>query len=216
MARITCPSYGKHQCFLGSTGTGKSELALKEIDYFKHYVIVDTQESIIKKDATYYSDPRAVIKNLSKKAHIVYRPKACFRNKLVWNWFFQQLNDSSHNQRGKIHPLIIFIDEIYQIGYGPSIPSSIPQGLATCRQRHISYWIATQRPTNIPIPILTECTNLIVFYLKREDDKKYVASFGSNKTELLDAQLTLTKDLHNFIILSANDSGYQAYPAIKL
>ena len=215
MGDVKCPEYGIHQQFLGATGTGKSVLALKMIDFY-NYVIIDTQWSINKPDATYYSDPRAVIKNLRKKSKIIYRPKAIFKTKAIWNWFFAQLNDSSINQRGKIHKRVIYIDEIYHIGYGISFPQSIPQGLTTCRQRKISYWIASQRPKNIPIPIMTEATNIYIFFLSSEDDNKYIASFGKNKKDMLQVLEVLTKEQHNFICSSPCDGTFKLFPPIKL
>jgi energy-coupling factor transporter ATP-binding protein EcfA2 len=46
MSKLELPEYGKHIVFLGTTGSGKSQMAQALLPYYEKYLVIDTQDSI--------------------------------------------------------------------------------------------------------------------------------------------------------------------------
>jgi len=171
---IKLPEYGEHIVFAGTTGAGKSYLAQEMLKKFDKTFIIDTQDSL-SISATKVDSPKGLKLKLFWFKKIRYVPKPEYMNSECWNYVFRTLLESSTKKRQK--PRIIYIDEIYHVGYGASFPTWLPKAITTGRQRKLSFWISTQRPSQIPMPILSECTRFYVFYLGYEDDIKKLAKF---------------------------------------
>jgi hypothetical protein len=187
MAIITLPRYGEHLAFLGTTGSGKSVLAEQLLNRFENYFAIDTQNSLTLPGSVKITNPKNLSLKLKWYKKIRYVPSPDYMNREAWNFVFYQLSASSSKQKPK--PRIVYIDEIYHTGYGASFPQELPKLATTGRQKKLSLWISTQRPSMIPIPLLTECKRLYVFYLKYTEDIKKIGKLARG--------ITLTKELED-------------------
>ena len=215
MATITLPEYGQHLVYAGTTGSGKTELARTMLRPYESWFVIDTQDSLGEKLPKHHviTDPHLLPQKLIWFKKIRYAPKGEYRNTSTWNYVFQTLNYSS--KKKKPRKRIVYIDEIYHVGYGTSFPRWLPTAITTARQKGISYWISTQRPSMIPIPVMSETTRIYIFFLKYEEDIKKMAKFSRNKNELMKAMLEQTLD-HSFIEVDQMTGEFRHLPPIKL
>lgn len=198
---ITLLNYGKHMAIVGSTGSGKTYLADNLLNFYNHWLYIDTQDAFEHDEAkivTNLPDLRAEI--VRKREKIIYKPEMNYRHKLAWEALFRLIDASSQKKRK--NPRIVYIDEIYHIGYGAAFPNALAQSITTARQKGISYWVGAQRPVAIPKPILTEASRIYAFYLTSEDDIMRVATFSRGRKEVFEKIYNLERN-HSFIEIDA-------------
>ena len=201
---IRPPDYGKHIIFLGSTGSGKSFLAKRLLRYYEKYFVFDMQENFDIKDnaVRYYKKPSDVINAIKRYVHkIVYQPNMEYHEIDINNYIIKTIVESSKPK--KIKERILYIDEIYHLGYQNSFPSYLARGFALARQKKISLWVATQRPKNIPTNVLTEASRIYIFSLSKLDDIKYISEFApaGREKELQEVIRNLKREEYKFIEL---------------
>lgn len=194
MGVIKLPDYGQHLVFAGTTGAGKSYLAQEMLKKFDSYFAIDTQDSL-SLNAVKIDNPKTLKLKLMVFKKIRYVPKPEYLHVSWWNYVFKSILETSTKKKPK--PRIIYIDEIYHIGYGAGFPAWLPKAITTARQRKLSFWISTQRPSQIPMPVLSECARFFIFYLGYEEDIKKLAKF-CRKGDLKDALMGLEYD-YSFI-----------------
>jgi len=212
MRILKLPNYGQHIAFVGATGSGKTYLASRMLKYYDSYFLIDTQDSL-DLGGKLVREPNRLAWWLRLYDQIRYVPKPEYLDAVYFNYVFKQLLESSSKKRKR--PRVIYIDEIYHIGYGAGFPIWLPKSITTARQRGISFWIAAQRPRNIPGPVLSEASKIYVFYLNKEDDIKYISSFARMDKRLLEKALYEQEDDFSFIEVDARKGIWQKYPKIK-
>lgn len=213
MAKVLeLPEIGRHIVLVGTTGSGKSWLAETMLPRYESYFAIDSQDSLeIPGKRIAAPDYLKILLPLYKRLH--YVPKPEFLERDVFNFIFRTLLDSSSKKRP--HPRVIYIDEIYHVGYGTAFPSWLPKAITTARQRKLSFWISTQRPRQIPIPIFSEAAKIYVFFLAKEDDCKLISTFArSDKKELFDTLLHQQDDF-SFIEIDCRKGTWEKFPKIK-
>lgn len=206
---IKLPEYGEHLVFVGSTGSGKTYLAERMLERFDRFVAIDTQNSLDLAESRTVSTPAQLSSSLRWYKRIKYVPALAQRDRTQWNNVFAMLDSSSAKR--KPSERIVYIDEVYHLGYGASFPIWLPRAITTARQKKISYWISTQRPKMIPMPVLTESSKIYAFYLSREDDIQYLAGFARNdKEKLVEALLSMEND-YSFICIDVRSGTWRKY-----
>jgi len=140
-------------------------------------------------------------------------PRDEWMRKEAFDFVFRAFLDSSHKKSPR--PRVCYIDEIFHIGYGMSFPTWLPRGMTTARQRKLSFWISTQRPRMIPGPVLTEAARIIVFYLSKWDDMKFLAGFSRDNPKALLQALQQQQDDYSFIVIDVRKGTFKKYPAIR-
>ena len=215
MYAIKIPDYGKHIMFLGSTGSGKSYLAEKMLERVKRYFIFDTQDIFDFDKSKIVTKPSEAVKAIEKNINrIIYKPHRKYQTREINEIIINALLDSSTRKHKK--PRVIYIDEIFHLGYERSFPSALPIGLAISRQRGLSFWISTQRPKLIPTNILSEVSYIFCFFLSKRLDIEYLAdNIRADKKQFINDSLTMKKENYNFILLDQNNGVYDIYPKIK-
>lgn len=214
---LSLPALGKHCCFLGQTGSGKSELAQQMINAHRGVRIfsIDTDGCVTIKGAKIVHSPREAKFWFNFYDKLVYRPRREYNEREVWEELFEWLCSTS--KPSKPNPMIIHINEIYRLGYGANFPQALPVAMATARKRKISLYIETQRPKAIPVPVLTEASRIFVWILRREDDRKYLNGYigGDDRKSFLSALNNQEKDF-SFIAIDGDSGLWEKYPPLLL
>lgn len=213
MQVLELPDYGNHLAFLGATGSGKTVLAESMLTRFDRYIAIDTQDGM-DVDGLTVTRPEVLGFSIPLFPRIRYVPDMEYLHKDVWNWVLWKILDSSTKRRPR--PRIIYIDEIYHLGYGQSFPDYLPKSLTTARQRRLGYWISTQRPRQIPVPVLSEASRIFVFYLNNEDDIRYISGFArTDKKGFFDALREQKLD-HSFIEIDNRRGTWRQMPKLQI
>ena len=211
---IKIPDYGQHLLFAGTTSSGKSQLALELLKQFNSYFVIDTQDSLILPGSTKITSPKMLKQKLQFFKKIRYVPSGEYRTKAYWNYIFKTLSDSSSKKKPR--PRIIYIDEIYHLGYGVNFPNWIPIMATTGRQRKLSLWISSQRPSMIPIPTMSECTRFYLFYISYDEDITKMSKFVRKDKRGLIQELNQIELDYSFIEVDRIRGEWRKMPKIKL
>lgn len=205
---IKLPELGQHLVFCGTTGSGKSYFAKKLMEKFDRYFIFDTHGTF-KIDGVSVSTPKNLIQKLKGFDRIRYTPDFDYRTKDFYNYVIKKLViDKAGKKR------IIYIDEIFHLGFGISFPDWISRGISTARQRQTSFWIASQRPSNIPMAVLTEATKIYCFYLSYEEDINKLSLFVRDSKNFKEAMKDLKYD-YSFIEIDRIKGTWVKYPKLE-
>ena len=152
---------------VGTTGSGKTTLAQSLLAPQRDVVIVDPKHMFEMKGATIAKDFRELMR-WPGPAPIIYRPTLpeCKTGlPWFWGWLWER-------QR-----TIAYVDEVMAI----TPPTKLPDLFAMCvqmgRQKEIGVWCATQRPSRIPIPLLSESEHTFTFRLRHPADLKRMAEY---------------------------------------
>lgn len=214
MSTLYTPKNGQHVLFCGSTGSGKSELAQQIMQFAPRSFSIDTQDSLEKIQGRELSDPHNLPGKLKRNDFILYKPTSQYRTKDWWNYIFLCLSASTSKK--KPIPRWVYIDEIYHLGYGNYFPRELPITFTTARQRHLSMLVSTQRPRQIPQPVITEVSYIYVFYLARYEDRKTIAEYSrGNKKDAMKALDSLQKD-YSFIQINTATGEWDIFPPVKI
>ena len=215
MGTLQIPPYGQHVLFLGTNGSGKSMLAEKMLQKVANFFAVDTQDGLDIVGTRIRSPDDWRLNFLTHYPRIHYVPDPEHLERPIWDTLFRKLLNSSSKR--KKHSRVMYIDEIYHIGYANSFPSWLSKSITTGRQKGLSYWISTQRPRMIPPELITEASLIFVFCLSKFDDKKFISSYAREEPkELMDALQKLRLDDHDFICINNRTGEWNHFSPIKL
>lgn len=205
---VTLPKYGEHICFCGTTGSGKTYLAEKMLNNYKNIFAFDTHGTLEIPNSFKITNPHTLLLKVFLHSKIRYSPKIDYRTKKWYNYVIKILMTSNLGKEK-----IIYIDEIYHLGYGASFPDWLARGISTARQRKTSFWISSQRPTNIPMSILTESTKIYCFYLSYEEDIKKLALFVRDTNNFKKEMMKLKYD-YSFIEIDRIKGEWKKFPKL--
>jgi len=149
----------------GTTGSGKSELE-KALLTNRHNVVVHDPKAEFELDkARYVTNPHNLGDlRVGDPRPIIYQPEPHYNNyetnDMFFRWVYYRKNTT------------LAIDELtaaFRLGAPNTwLTACIVQG----RSRHISMFALTQRPSKIPIEILSESTHRFMFEMEWMDDVK--------------------------------------------
>lgn len=174
---ITLPRYDKRTAIIGSTGSGKTQLAIWLLStrdfHVRPCVIFDFKgdeliEAINPLEINVYGNPP------KKPGLYVVRPIPERDDKAVteflWKCWAQE-------------ELILYFDEMYMLGNrNPALNACLTQG----RSKHIEMIMLTQRPVWTSKFVFSEANFFAVMNLTLEDDRKFVSGYvGGTEINLL-------------------------------
>jgi hypothetical protein len=177
MTDIQLPRYDKRTAVIGSTGSGKTQLAvwLLSIRDFDHrpWVIFDFKgdeliEAINPLEISIFGNPP------NKPGLYVVRPIPELHDKAVTDFLWKCWRQGS---------IGLYVDEGYMLGNrNPALNACLTQG----RSKHIEMIILSQRPVWMSKFVFSEANFFAVMNLTLADDRKFVSSYlGGQRVELL-------------------------------
>lgn len=155
--------------FVGTTGSGKSELAKHFLARLNRVLVIDPKHTF-KLDGFRRAKqlPFDALGFVNRDFKIIYRPR------LADDFHLAQLI----YKLGKMRHATVYVDELSTLAEQFQQTTTMLADLArTGRERHISIWSAIQRPRWVPRIFLTEAENVFQFKLRSEDDRKYMSGF---------------------------------------
>lgn len=163
--------------FVGATGSGKTTLAKALLWRQPHVAVLDPKRTFVmppEANATITDDPEVVLA-WEGPDMIVYRPGAeLLTDPESADWFFWWAYERGNT--------LIYVDEASMVTRG----TDPPRGYAACiqlgRERGVGTWHATQRPSRVPIVLLSESEHLFVFRLRHPADADRVAEYSDPAT----------------------------------
>jgi len=191
---------------VGKTRTGKTTLARQLLEPYQQVIVHDAKGTIgpHPSDTSYwpgYYLCRGLGElDVARKYHsrLIYRPTFAESRSLVdQDAFFRFI----FNRRNTI----VYVDEVYllcvQLGRAPDMYlACIQQG----GERRVGVWSSTQRPTRIPLQIISEAEHCYVFNLRLWRDRKRMEEEWGIPRE---AQGAL-KGTHQFLYAGEGMEGY--------
>lgn len=177
---ITLPRYDKRTAIIGSTGSGKTQLAvwlLSTRDFkSRPWIIFDFKGDDLIEDIERFGAQEINVYGPPPKKPGIYivRPIPERDDKAVQDFLWAIW------ARGSIG---VYIDEGYMLGArNPALNACLTQG----RSKHIEMMILSQRPVWMSKFVFSESNFFAVMNLTLEDDRKYVSGYvGGEKINLL-------------------------------
>lgn len=161
-------------CFVGKTGSGKTQLAKRLCLEFNSVLILDFKHTIRIPGIEITSDP-ARLKNLGVEfPHIIFR--------IPYEWEAEQL-DALFKWAFTRENTLVYIDEGYSVGTASSFPKWLKIIAVQGREKHVALWTLFQRPRGVPVFLVSEAEHLFVFYLNRPEDRQYIEEMAESRID---------------------------------
>jgi ABC-type oligopeptide transport system ATPase subunit len=204
---FTFPSLNTRTVLVGQTGCGKTTVARALLQFYQYVFVYDVKGMMRPQEWPLFAfvktfDELRKAARQQKNGEFVY-PKIVFQprfeelpdetNLAPADRFFQYVYLRRHT--------VVYVDEVYGVTSNRKIPSYLKAILTRGRERGITAFMATQRPTEIPQFILSEAENFYVFKLQMPQDKKRIEEIKGIPTEQIDS-------LKKYEFLIANESEY--------
>ncbi len=154
--------------FLGSTGSGKTQLAKFFLEKLNRVVVIDPKHTF-KLDGFKKGWTPPSFKNDFK---LIVRPKRSEDERL----------DELFLKLFKMGNVTIYCDEMATLSdFFPESTRTLEDIARTGREKRVALWSAMQRPRGCPKVFLTESEVFFCFNLRAEEDRKYVQTFAGDE-----------------------------------
>ena len=159
---------GLHSAIIGMTGSGKSELSKRLVVNTSRLCVIDSKGEYELPGLPVYSDVRRIKRD--KPDRFIYRPTAGnFSNLQMYDelleWVFNR------------PPFRVCLDELRGIMQGKKFPHHLEVIYCMGRSRNVCCTGTFQRPSALPLFMLSEATQFYAFRLTLADDIKRVSTF---------------------------------------
>lgn len=152
--------------FVGKTGTGKTTLAKSLMYGQDNVVILDPKHTFELPEAKWKHTTYTKMSQLRKHpdaSTAIYRP------------LLQEMTDNGCDEffywafeRGNT---LVYVDEAIAVTNGSRIHPGYRTVIQLGREKNVGCWSATQRPKNVPFPLMTESEHYFVFRLASREDR---------------------------------------------
>ncbi len=160
------PGMTDRAAFVGQTGSGKTTLA-QEVCRLRPWVVALDPKGMLEWDG-YEVHERLSALTKAKRPRLIYRPVyEELADEETIDTFFEFVYERRN--------CVLYVDEIYAVAQGDSYPWFFGACLTRGRERGISTYVATQRPSRVPQVMLSESEHVFVFNLKLPQDRERIA-----------------------------------------
>lgn len=173
---------------VGKTGSGKTYLARRLCSTVSRLVVIDHKSSL-----TDWSTLPPVESSWRKldagdpvRLRVVYEDDTTYETAIA--------------RALAAHNCTIYIDEVYGITEIGRRPRALIAALTRGREFGVGVWTSTQRPSHLPLFVLSEADHYFVFRVNLEEDRKRLAAFCGEDV------LTPIEDEHGFFYSKAGDA----------
>lgn len=155
---------------VGSTGSGKTYLARKLLIGRDRLVVIDPKHTFSWGLAPKYDRYMtfAELRKWKGDGNVIYRPTdselAVFCTPF-WTWAWSNT------------PLRVYIDEITEMTPATRPPVGLRRAIKMGREKKLSVWYASQRPSLIPISLISEAEVTFSGLLRNPDDRIRMSKF---------------------------------------
>lgn len=177
--------------FVGQTGSGKTTLA-KALLQSREYVVVHDGKGTLDWRGYHRVEKLRDLMRLDAKKYprIIYRPEAAeLRDFEATDHFFRWV----YLRRNTL----LYVDEAYAVSayFWGRVPPHYHACITRGRERGVPVWSATQRPSGVPLVILSESESAYIFRLQVRDDRARIESLYGIAEEQI-ARLTKWRFYH--------------------
>lgn len=169
---------GDRALFVGTTGSGKTLAAGSLLVGQPDVIVLDPKQQFEwpkgKEPANgiVTKNPKEVLAHAGPSP-LVFRPSLTMA-KMGMEWFWRWVWERGNT--------LVYIDETTLLCKSRTILSDgMGRAIQQGRQRDVGVWCATQRPANIPIPILSESEHMFIFRLRNPADLKRMSDYSDPK-----------------------------------
>lgn len=166
--RALVPGAGKRAVFVGQTGCGKTTLVEHLLSWRRYVVAIDPKGLL---DWPGYRLVRTV-RELGQvrpdiDRRVIYRPEPEELSDLdtldrALDWCYQRRRCT------------VYIDEVYGILPRGQTPEALTACVTRGREHGVEVWSAVQRPSRIPLNLLSEAEHYYVFHLQLLEDRRRI------------------------------------------
>lgn len=157
----------------GKTGSGKTWLARRLLDPVERLIVIDPKGT--------FGGKGLKVPNAFDWFQFRRGQPGRFRilppivdNPLVW---YEELFERLYGYGN----LTLYIDEAYEVADGNRIGKWLKALYTRGRELGIGVWAATQRPTGIPLFLISESEWIILFRMNLQDDRRRIASIAGDE-----------------------------------
>jgi len=199
---------------VGKTGSGKSVLVkrilkemsqqAKEFPFRYPIIILDTKgaEKTFGGFGTRVGHLAELNPTIYEQSITVYSPVPEENNRRYYEGFFEYLY-------GLNIPMLVYIDELTDIGKGNDVPPAYQRFMKLGRERYQALWAGTQNPVFINHDFFSNADHFFIFDLNLEADRKKLAAFAGDEVK------ERVANKHGFWYYST-DSRYPIYDSNQL
>lgn len=179
------PGQNDRAVFIGQTGCGKTTLAKYALQNRKFVVIYDAKDTIHWPGYHRVTDPAQLFE--IKGELVAKHPKIIYAPGIEYDEDFDSIDKFFYWCYARGH-CTVYVDEVYGV-----TPSALKMTkyhracLTRGRERGLSTFSATQRPSNVPLPIFSESEHYYVFTLNQAVDRERVQRNTAIEAEQIDA-----------------------------
>lgn len=163
--------------FVGTTGSGKSYLADKLLDGVKvRKLIIDIKADVHRPEAAYTDNVNEIPKLFDKHRTVVYQPE------MPYKW---EEIDRAFQTAYEMGNVTVYNDERggwqrpFDIELLPSEAHAIMRG----RFRNVGVWSGSQRPSRIPVSVLSEANHIFAFLTRTKADRVKLGAVMGDKVD---------------------------------
>ena len=151
--------------FVGRTGSGKTYLARALLNDVDRLIVLDAKGTI--------TGPEWRVEDFDGASRALRNPDSEFRLRVPapingdWEPFLWAAYEAEN--------CTVYIDEVYGVETGTKPSNALRACITRGRELGIGVWAATQRPSQIPLIILSEADWIFTFQLRLDVDRKRMA-----------------------------------------